>query len=163
MPGLSGTPDTVTFASLTSWVTAETIACSIDWSSSVIQVPGSQVKADRTCSLTPHRRANSTERIAGFAKIGPVDFPGDWGPDTIELHQLYLLGDWKGQGVSQALMDWVIATARAQGFERLVLSVYVDNIRAQRFYARYGMREIGRYEFRVGDQIDDDRIWALDL
>src|SRR5262245_23250890 len=68
MPGLSGTPDTVTFASLTSWVTAETIACSIDLSSSVIQVPGSQVKAERTCSLTPHRRANSTERIAGLGQ-----------------------------------------------------------------------------------------------
>lgn len=109
------------------------------------------------------RLAVDGDAIAGFAKIGPVDFPGDWGPETIELHQLYLLAPWKGQGVSQTLMDWVIATARERGFSQLVLSVYVDNVRAQRFYARYGMREIGRYEFRVGDQIDDDRIWALEL
>jgi ribosomal protein S18 acetylase RimI-like enzyme len=60
-------------------------------------------------------------------------------------------------------MDWVIASARARGAARIVLSVYVDNHRAKRFYERYGFREIGKYEFRVGDHIDDDRIWSLDL
>jgi diamine N-acetyltransferase len=109
------------------------------------------------------RLALDGDAIAGFAKLGPVDFPGDWGPDTAELHQLYLLQPWHGTGVAAELMDWVLATARAQGHARLVLSVFVDNHRAQRFYARYGFREIGRYEFRVGDQIDDDRIWSLDL
>ena len=101
--------------------------------------------------------------IAGFAKIGPVDFPGTWSADTIELHQLYVLGAWQGEGVAQILMDWAIAAARARGARTMVLSVFVDNIRAQRFYARYGFAEIGKYEFRVGDQIDDDRIWSLDL
>ena len=109
------------------------------------------------------RIAQEGDAIAGFAKLGPVDFPGDWGPSDLELHQLYVLSQWHGAGVGKALMDWVVATARAQGFARLVLSVFVDNHRAQRFYARYGFREVGRYEFRVGDQIDDDRIWTLDL
>lgn len=103
------------------------------------------------------------DAIAGFAKIGPVDFPGDWGADAIELHQLYVLSQWQGDGVGPELMDWVTATARAGGYRQLVLSVYVDNIRAQRFYARYGFVEVGKYEFRVGDHIDDDRIWVLDL
>ena len=103
------------------------------------------------------------DAIAGYAKIGPVDFPGDWGPDTVELHQLYVLAEWQGEGVAGRLMEWILAAARARGHARIVLSVFVDNRRAQRFYARYGFAEIGRYQFRVGDQIDDDRIWALDL
>jgi ribosomal protein S18 acetylase RimI-like enzyme len=102
-------------------------------------------------------------QVAGFAKLGPVDFPGKWDADTIELHQLYVLGPWQGEGVAAALMDWVLATARGRGFARIVLSVYVDNVRAQRFYARYGFGEIGKYEFRVGEHVDDDRIWSLDL
>ena len=53
MPGRSGTPDTVTLASDVSCTTAETMACSMDGSSSCTQVPGSQVNADRTCSGTP--------------------------------------------------------------------------------------------------------------
>jgi ribosomal protein S18 acetylase RimI-like enzyme len=107
--------------------------------------------------------ARDDGRIVGFAKLGPVAFPGEWGPGDVELYQLYVLASHHGTGVGAALMDWVIAEARRRGFTRLVLSVFVDNLRAQRFYARYGMREIGRYEFRVGNQIDDDRIWALDL
>lgn len=109
------------------------------------------------------RIAVEGDAIAGFAKIGPVDFPGDWGSDAIELHQLYVLAAWQGEGVARELMDWVVATARARGFRRIVLSVYVDNIRAQRFYARYGFVEMGKYEFRVGDHVDEDRIWVLDL
>jgi ribosomal protein S18 acetylase RimI-like enzyme len=109
------------------------------------------------------RLACDGDAIAGFIKLGPVDFPGDWGAGAIELHQLYVLGRWQGEGVAPALMDWAIAAARAQGATRMLLSVFAENIRAQRFYARYGFREVGRYEFRVGDQIDDDRIWSLDL
>lgn len=111
----------------------------------------------------PIRVATSEDAIIGFAKLGPVGFPGEWHADDIELYQLYVLGGWHGEGVGPALMDWVIETARAMDRKRLVLSVFVENIRAQRFYARYGFKEIGRYEFRVGDQIDDDRIWSLDL
>jgi ribosomal protein S18 acetylase RimI-like enzyme len=109
------------------------------------------------------RLATENGRIIGFAKLGPVAFPGDWPADAIELHQLYVLGGWHGEGVGPALIDWAIARARADRRSEIVLSVYVDNRRAQRFYARYGFQEIGRYQFRVGETIDDDRIWRLTL
>ena len=64
MPGLSGTPVIVTFASAVSWVTAEMIGASIEASSSVTHVPGSHVKLERTCSGTWWFRANSTDRSA---------------------------------------------------------------------------------------------------
>lgn len=109
------------------------------------------------------RLATEEDRIIGFAKLGPVAFPGDWPADAIELHQLYVLGGWHGEGIGAELMDWTIATARSGGHSALLLSVYVDNHRARRFYRRYGFVEMGRYEFRVGDTIDDDRIMQLTL
>ena len=109
------------------------------------------------------RLATEEDRIIGFAKLGPVAFPGDWPADAIELHQLYVLGGWHGEGVGAELMDWAIATARTDGHSALLLSVYVDNHRARRFYRRYGFVEMGSYEFRVGDTIDDDRIMQLTL
>ena len=109
------------------------------------------------------RVAEDDAGVLGYCWVGPVTLPVPTGPDATELHQLYLTERAKGSGVAQALMDWALATARATGAPRIVLSVYVDNHRAQRFYARYGFREIGKYQFRVGDHIDDDRIWALDL
>ena len=108
------------------------------------------------------RLALDSGAIVGFAKLGPVAFPGDW-PAAIELHQLYVLASHLGAGVGPELMRWALATARRQGYRRMVLSVFVDNHRAQRFYARHGFREVGRHAFRVGEQIDDDRIWSLDL
>ena len=45
----------------------------------------------------------------------------------------------------------------------MILSVYVDNHRAHRFYQRYGFTEIGRYVFMVGEKADDDRILRLAL
>lgn len=109
------------------------------------------------------RLATDAGRIIGFAKIGPVAFPGDWPASAVELYQLYVLGEWHGEGVGVALMDWVIATARGRGAEQLVLSVYVDNHRAKRFYARYGFEDIGRYDFMVGETVDEDRIMRLKL
>jgi ribosomal protein S18 acetylase RimI-like enzyme len=56
-------------------------------------------------------------------------------------------------------MEWAISTARSRGASELYLSVFDDNHRAKRFYGRHGFEEVGRYGFRVGDQVDDDRIW----
>ena len=109
------------------------------------------------------RIATQNGAIIGFAKLGPVAFPGDWSPDTIELYQLYVLSSHLGAGVGPALMDWAIALARAHRASQLILSVYIDNHRAKAFYARYGFVDIGRYDFPVGDTIDEDRIMRLSL
>lgn len=104
--------------------------------------------------------------IAGFAKLGPVDFDlpeGHPADDAIELHQLYLAESAKGSGVADALMRWAIGEARTRGHAILYLSVFTENPRAQAFYRRYGFVDIGRNPFRVGNHIDEDRIWRLDL
>ena len=103
--------------------------------------------------------------ILGFAKLGPIDFPvpdGHPTDDATELHQLYVAPEAKGTGVAAALMDWGIAWARERA-SILYLSVFTENPRAQAFYRRYGFVDIGRNAFRVGNHIDEDRIWRLDL
>ncbi|GAA0324693.1 N-acetyltransferase [Sphingomonas oligophenolica] len=109
------------------------------------------------------RLALDDGEIIGFVKMGPVTFPGEWRPDAIELYQFYVLGPWQGTGVAQELMAWSLEHARSHGAKEVILSVYVDNHRARRFYERYGFGEIGRYAFRVGETIDDDRIMRLVL
>lgn len=109
------------------------------------------------------RLALAGDAIAGFCKVGPVAFPGDWPPDAIELHQLYVLGPWQGEGVAPVLMDWALGTCRARRAREVILSVYIDNHRARRFYERYGFAEIGKYTFMVGDHQDDDRLMRLEL
>lgn len=108
------------------------------------------------------RIARDGVRIVGFVKLGPRKLPIEVA-EAIELKQLYVLAGWQGAGVAVALMDWALAAARAKAAKAVLLTVYTDNIRAQRFYRRYGFVDVGRYDFPVGDQIDEDRIYRLDL
>ena len=103
--------------------------------------------------------------IVGFAKLGPnaLPFPDAEGANAVELYQLYVLAGHQGDGVGPALMDWAIAEARTRGADTLALSVFVDNHRAKRFYARYGFVDVGRYDFPVGEHVDEDRLMVLAL
>ena len=104
--------------------------------------------------------------IAGYTKLGPVDFDlpiGHTTANAAELHQLYLAESAKGTGIADTLMRWTIGEARRRGQAILYLSVFTENPRAQAFYRRYGFVDIGRNAFRVGNHIDEDRIWRLDL
>ena len=62
IPGKSGTPETVIFASSTACAMPDTSACSIVSFSNVINVPGPSTKVDITRKGTRYRPANSTER-----------------------------------------------------------------------------------------------------
>lgn len=117
--------------------------------------------ADPAFALRVARRADGG--LAGFIKGGPNELPmpeGEPPPEqTWELHQLYLLPEAQGSGIADTMMAWLDSEARARGARALYLSVYVENLRAQRFYARHCFIEIGRNPFPVGDTIDDDRVW----
>lgn len=98
-----------------------------------------------------------------YAKLGPPSLPFETERPAAELRQFYLLAPWHGTGAAGQLMDWVLAAARAGGAEELYLSVFIDNHRARRFYARYGFAEIGTYDFMVGTHADLDLILRLEL
>lgn len=99
----------------------------------------------------------------GFVKLGPPDFPVATPPDTIELRQIYVLESATGQGLGARLMDWATDRARIVGARHLQLSVYIDNHRARRFYAKRGYVEIASYTFMVGSHADEDIIMRVAL
>jgi GNAT superfamily N-acetyltransferase len=109
------------------------------------------------------RLAEDEGVLAGYAKLGPVALPVTPAGPAAELRQLYVLKRWHGAGIAQALMDWVLAEARGRGAAELYLSVFTDNHRARRFYARYGFEEVGPYVFMVGSHADQDIIMRVGL
>jgi ribosomal protein S18 acetylase RimI-like enzyme len=98
-----------------------------------------------------------------FVKLGPITLPVEPARPALEFRQLYVLRQWQGAGVAQALSEWAIDQARRRGAEELYLSVFTENHRAKAFYRRYGFTYVGPYEFMVGEQADEDEIWKLDL
>jgi ribosomal protein S18 acetylase RimI-like enzyme len=109
------------------------------------------------------RIAEQDGGAVGFAKVGPLGLPFEVTGPTAELRQFYVLKPWQGTGVAQALMDWVMGEARRRGAAQLYLSVFTDNVRAQRFYARYGFERVGTYAFMVGTHADEDIIMRAAL
>lgn len=109
------------------------------------------------------RLGEAEGRAVAYAKIGPPSLPFEPDGTPIELRQLYVLKPWHGSGAAHQLMHWAIEEARRRGADELYLSVFVDNHRARRFYERYGLRPVGRYDFMVGDHVDEDIVMRLDL
>ncbi len=104
------------------------------------------------------RVAEADGALIGYAKVGPAVLPFTPEQGAWELRQLYVLPPWQGSGLAARMMDWAIATATSRGASEIYLSVFIDNERARRFYARYGFEAVGRWAFMVGTHADEDII-----
>ncbi len=87
----------------------------------------------------------------GYAVAGRCGLPhADVQPGDGELKRLYVLpalqnGGW-GTRMFQAALDWL----ERDGPRTVWISVWSENIGAQRFYQRHGFGKVGEYEFPVG-------------
>jgi diamine N-acetyltransferase len=104
--------------------------------------------------------------FVAFCKLG-LDVTLPWAPPAgrraMEFKQLYVREQHIGTGVAQALMQWALDEARTRSFHDMILSVFSENHRAQRFYQRYGFKQVGRFDFMVGDHKDDEYLYRLEL
>lgn len=94
-------------------------------------------------------------RDIGYAQAGRCGLPHeDVRPEDGELKRLYVRAGIQGGGIGRALMDAAMAWLLRDGPRTLWLSVWSENLGAQRFYARYGFDFAGEYAFVVGEQHD---------
>jgi predicted N-acetyltransferase YhbS len=109
------------------------------------------------------RIGDADGEAVGYVKLGPMTLPIETERPALLLGQLYILKVFHGVGIAHGLMDWAMAEARRRGAEELYLTVFIDNHRARRFYDRYGFEAVGRYDFMVGGQADEDIILRKSL
>lgn len=79
---------------------------------------------------------------------------------TIELKQLYTDPALTGGGIGKALMNWAMDFAAQVGAKEMHLSVWSGNEGAHRFYERWGFAKIADITFRVGEQLDEEFLFA---
>jgi len=100
------------------------------------------------------------DEAIGYALAGPLGFklpieaqrPG-------EIARFYIRGTHQSRGLGAKLMEDTLAWLDAR-FDDLFLSVFSENLGAQKFYERYGFGKIGEHHFMVGEQADLDFIFA---
>jgi ribosomal protein S18 acetylase RimI-like enzyme len=88
--------------------------------------------------------------IAGAADLAREDLE----PSDGMIHRLYLTRSAQGTGLAGRMMDEVMAWLEANYGARPWLVVFSLNVRAQRFYARYGFEVCGEYDYPVGNWLD---------
>ena len=78
---------------------------------------------------------------------------------TMELKRIYVLKEYHGQGIAQQLMEFLLDWCRAEKYQAIYLGVWEYNIRAQKFYAKYGFENSGHtHNFPIGNTPQTD-IW----
>jgi ribosomal protein S18 acetylase RimI-like enzyme len=126
--------------------------------------PAGKMERDFTNPAIRWRVAAIEDQPIGYAKLSPLAAPAPAPqPGSMELQQIYVLRSWHGRGVAEELMKWAIDTSCAEQAPEIYLTVFDHNIRAKRFYTRHGFSEVGRCTFRLGDRVDDDRVWRKTL
>jgi GNAT superfamily N-acetyltransferase len=105
------------------------------------------------------------DQFAGYAMVRnhPPPPPCVTGPNQIELWRFYVVKNWHGKGVAQALMNRVYAEARRDGADTLWLGVWEHNPRAQVFYRKCGYTDVGTQTFNVGDDVQTERVMVRPL
>ncbi|WP_410785139.1 GNAT family N-acetyltransferase [Kribbella sp. C-35] len=81
-----------------------------------------------------------TDRVVGYAGVGP-ERDETAPPNTGELYALFVHPDHWATGAGRALTDAACTDLRNAGCTTVRLWVLEANIRARRFYQRYGFTE----------------------
>jgi ribosomal protein S18 acetylase RimI-like enzyme len=85
------------------------------------------------------------------------------GLKPVELARLYVLREWFGRGVGEALMKACVEEAQRLGHLTMWLGVWEHNARAQAFYRKWDFRVVGEHVFRVGSDPQIDLIMERTL
>jgi ribosomal protein S18 acetylase RimI-like enzyme len=103
-------------------------------------------------------------KVAGYALVRAGDAPACvTGPSPIEVLRFYVVAEFHGSGIAQALMDACAAEALERGGRTLWLGVWSLNPRAIRFYHKCGFQDVGTQTFMLGDDPQQDRVLARPL
>lgn len=82
---------------------------------------------------------------------------------AVEVARFYVDAPWHGRGIANALMNAAIAEAAQRGARTIWLGVWERNVRAIRFYSRYGFHDIGSQPFLLGSDLQRDRVMAREV
>ncbi|MBN1210068.1 MAG: GNAT family N-acetyltransferase [Myxococcaceae bacterium] len=100
----------------------------------------------------------------GYGKLREAPPPACLtGPAPLELQRLYVLGEFQGRKIGDALIQGCIDEARRRGRRTLWLMVWKPNLRAQAFYQRWGFERVGEQEFFLGNTRMVDWVLARSL
>jgi diamine N-acetyltransferase len=108
--------------------------------------------------------AYEDERLIGYAKLCDGEKP-DFvnSPDPIELVRIYVESNLIGAGYGSAIMQACLDAAQDAGYHSIWLGVWEKNLRAIKFYKKWGFVELGTHVFILGEDAQNDLVLGRTL
>ena len=104
------------------------------------------------------------DKMIGFLRLRSNRWADEFpGTNQVELHQLYVHSSYRGAGVAKALVEEAIQYASKHGYHHIWLSVWENNFRAQKFYAKCGFLSFRKYSYMVGNEPQVDLLMSRNL
>lgn len=98
--------------------------------------------------------ARSNDEAVGCVALRPLS------DGTGEVKRMYVDSAWRGKGVGRALLETLIAHARALGYHHLRLGTLGDMSAARSLYRSLGFTPIERYR---ADEMVDTEFYELEI
>lgn len=99
-------------------------------------------------SWRPQRVANSIRDpntlciVAGHQQVHGFCI-ATFGDDNVHLSLLAVATNWRRRGIGNALVNWILASARAAGAARVHVELRTNNLSAAVFYRALGFEDAG--------------------
>ena len=94
---------------------------------------------------------------AGYAKVKENRIPpGVASTPALEIERIYARQEFLGKKIGKALMESCLDFARNNGYEMVWLGVWEKNLRAIRFYEKWGFTVFGSHLFMLGTDPQTD-------
>jgi len=95
--------------------------------------------------------------LAGYLKINFGDAQTEAiDPSALEIERIYVLKEFQGQKVGQALFQKALDVAAETQCSQIWLGVWEKNHKALNFYRKNGFEEFSQHIFRIGDDEQTD-------
>lgn len=95
--------------------------------------------------------------VIGYLKVNTGSAQTEhWDSAAVEIERIYVLHEFHGKKVGQALYDKAIAIAHELHADTVWLGVWEKNPRAINFYKKNGFVEFDKHIFKLGDDEQTD-------
>ena len=99
------------------------------------------------------------EEIVGYILFsnGSENFAEIRGSTALELKRFYVVDAFHGKGIAQQMMQFFLDHAISQGYDTVFLGVWEHNLKAQKFYHKYGFVKTSHtHDFPIGNTPQTD-------
>jgi len=104
------------------------------------------------------------QQLAGYLKLNVGAAQSEpIGDDTLEIERIYILPEFKRQGLGKTLFDFAVQQAKTAGKQAIWLGVWEHNLSAQKFYAKLGFAQFSEHVFPVGNDPQRDLLMRKTL